>query len=1258
MVIAAPHTGPLRCPRCASAAVPGGRFCYNCGLEFSSAEAPASDAPERRVVTVLFGDLSDFTGWAEDRDPERVGEMTDRVLAALAREIDEVGGRVDNLAGDGIMAVFGAPTAHEDDPERAVRAATAMQETVRRLVQETAGDSAQGRLGLRVGLNTGEVLAGVQAALSYTVIGDTVNTAARLSAAASIGTVYAGRSTVLATRSVASWRELPDLVLKGKREPVPAYELISLRPSNVARPGLADDAPFLGREAELDELRALFDEVVTRRAPQVALLVGEAGIGKTRLASELASRAAQTPGTVVLWGRTVRHGDGRGLAPLVDVVRNACGITDGDSLDRVADRVRATVAGLTHPITGTRLPAGIADRLLLLLGVPLDRRSTGVPAATPGDPAARASHVEEAEARAVEATVEAVALLLSARARSGPILVVIDDLEWATSQLSNAMSRLASRLSGPVLLVLLDRAGPRLTSLPQMRRIDLAPLSVEASGLLLQSHLRGRTLEPQTRTDLLARVHGNPFFLVELLNLLIDRRLLHPARPDSATAPDGNADADGQAELVLDGSLAETPLPAGVQSVLAARIDDLDPVAKAVLRAAAVLGRRFPAEALPMVDERPADEVTRALDVLTERQLVRPPRASETRWRFVHPMARDVAYAGLPKVERARRHATAARWGVTAMIGTSRSVSTFVASHALRAYELAASMGLAPGDPAWTSRMSGFHAHVRLARAALARDDHRAAAELLANARRLGRDMIDRKEDNTVRVLHAEALVALRQLDEAGRTLRPALRAEAPARRAAAFSVLGELRQKQGRPEEAAQCLLTALDSARQAGDERATAAALRRLGMLEYNAGRISAAEERYQDALAIARQVDDPRGIGWALQHLAWNATTRGDYPRAERTLREASTVFERLEDTGGLGWCRGTEALVLLLSGQLTRARKLTRELIELAGSVGEQWGMAVCLTIGAIAAAELGDITTAEAHAARATELFESSGDTWGSMLVLVARGLAARGAGEPARGARYLTEACEQAAERGQVVVGALARVLLGLTLLDAGEVDQAEQAAEAALRDLDSLELRPHAQLGAKVLVAQIARARGRIDAARDLLREALAASEPATLMFPRRQAYAHLAGILLDGGSPVEALEVARQAVAVDAEDVRATVLGYRALGTALVANGELEAGRGAYLRALAAATATGAVSEAPQTRRLLAGLPPSGGSAPAAGPAGGGGPGGPNGQGGRTRPADAGGRGGAGEQAREVTRQAGAERAGTATASAVPGG
>ncbi|WP_007512401.1 ATP-binding protein [Pseudofrankia saprophytica] len=1223
MVIVPTHSGTLRCPRCGTPAVPAARYCFHCGLRFTSLAGSGPESAERRVVTVLFGDLSDFTSWAEDRDPERVGEVTDLVLAALAKEVDDVGGRVDNLAGDGIMAVFGAPTAHEDDAERAVRAAAAMQETVRRLVEDSEdGDTP---LGLRVGINTGEVLAGVQASMTYTVVGDTVNTAARLSGAAAVGAVYAGRDTMTATRSVATWRELPDLTLKGKREPVPAYELVSLRPSNVARPGLGDDAAFVGRDTELTTLRTWFTETLQAGSPTIAVITGEAGIGKTRITGELAKQAHDEAGAQVLWGRTVRHGDGRSLAPLADVIRGACGVVDGDSLDRVADRVRRTVGRLNHPLTGARLPAGLADRLLGMLGVPTDRRASGAAEPPPGDPAGREHGEASTGERSFDLAVDTVGLLLSALAAEHPLIVVVDDLEWATSPLIGALRRLVGRLIGPIMLVLLDREIPRLADLPGARGMTLGPLPEGAAMTLLSDFLSGETLSSQTRAALLTRVHGNPFFLAELLNLLIDRDQLRrqpvaalvtafsagpggvgggPAAATGPTATGPTATAAGPAvatrpaeaegpRWVLEGSLSETALPAGVQSVLAARIDDLDPTDKAVLRAAAVLGSRFPAAALPWVEERPANEVAAALERLTERQLVRPPRAGEQLWRFVHPMARDVAYAGLPKVERARRHSTAARWGVTAMTGSSREVSNFVATHALRAFDLASSMALAPADPAWSAREPGFRALLRLARAALARDDHRTAADQLADARRLGRGVIDTDDENIARVLHAEALVSLRRLEEAERTLRPALRVTAPARRAAAYAVLGELRQKQGRAELATRALRTALDAARAGGDDRAAAAALRRLGTLEYGAARIRTAEELYREALELARRVDDPRGVGWALQHLAWSATTRGDYPQAERSLRQATEVFERLEDAGGIGWCSGTEALVLLLSGQLARARALARGLVDAAESMGERWGMAVCLTIGAIAAAELGDISAARTDAGRAETLFEGAGDSWGRILTKVAQGLAARGAGEPDAGAEFLAGACAEAAAAGQALVGALASLMLGLTLLDAGRVDEAEQAAQSAMGELVGLDLRPHAQLGAKVLAAQVARARGRPGEAIALLREALAASEPATLLFPRRQAYAHLAGTLLDAGQPDEALAVARRAVAVDAEDVRAQVLAWRALGTVLVASGDLEGGREAYLRALRAATATEAVSEAAQTRRLLAALP-----------------------------------------------------------------
>ncbi len=1207
-MITSPLAGTLRCPRCGTPAVPGGRFCFHCGLPLQTENGPnADEGAERRVVTVLFGDLSDFTAWAEDLDPERVGEVTDRVLAALARDVAEVGGRVDNLTGDGIMAVFGAPTAHEDDPERAVRAAAAMQETVRRLVTDEAGGGRH--LGLRVGINTGEVLAGVQASLTYTVIGDTVNTAARLSDAAAVGAVYAGHRTVVATTSVATWRPLPALKLKGKREPVPAYELVSLRPSNVARPGHGDDAPFTGRDPDLAVLLSAFRDVVAQSRPRTIVITGEAGIGKTRIAVELARQAGAQPDARVLWGRTVRHGDGRDLAPLMDVVRTACGVGEGDSPDRVAERVRRTVSRLEHPAARTRIPGGVADKLLALLGVPPRGRSTVTSDTPPGDPAGREGHPDGPGVRAVDAIVDDVAVLLGGLANDGPLVIILDDLEWATTALWQGLRRFASRLRGPVLLLLLDREAPALTDLPDPELLVLAPLPETAAARLLRDYLGGAELDEAARTALLGRVHGNPFFLTELLNLLVDRGVLHRGpesdnlaigSADTFTAPEprrrprtkADSSAPGPAAWVLEGSLPETTLPAGVQSVLAARIDDLDPIAKAVLRSASVLGSRFPAGALPALEDRRGDQVHRALETLTERQLLRPPHPGDPMWTFVHPMARDVAYAGLPKVERARRHAAAALWGVESLSGSEGDVAAFVGHHAERAHDLAASMALPPSDPAWSARQAGFHALVRVARSALARDDHRSAIDLIISARRLGRGIVGELDDLAAVVLHAEALASLRRLDEAERTLRPALRVTTPELRAAAYGILGDLRHKQGRDDEAATALVTALQEAQRAGSDRLVAATLRQLGLLEYAAGRVRHAEKRFTDALTLARRVGDPRGVGWAFQHLAWSATTRGDYPNAEKYLRDASEVFRRLDDTGGLGWCAGTEALVWLLSGQLSRARQVARELAEMAESLGERWGLAVCLTIDAVAAAELGDIAEAEAGAERAAELFQATGDTWGAAFTLVAKGLAARGAGDPERGAAHLQNAHAAADVGGHAVVGAFALVLLGLTRLDAGLLDSAEQAATLALETLDGLELQPHAQLGAKVLAAQVARARGRLQESILLLEEALAAGEPATLLFPRRQAYAHLAGTLLDAGRPAEALAVARRAVEVEAEDIRAQVLAWRALGNVLVASGKPAEGRAAYEKALAAATATGAVSEVPQTRRLLATL------------------------------------------------------------------
>src|SRR5690606_33114134 len=230
--------------------------------------------------------------------------------------------------------VFGAPVAHEDDAERAVRAALAMQRAVRRVLDDERGGGAP--LGLRVGLNTGEVVAGIQAAIEYTVIGDTVNTAARLADAAAVGAVYAGATTAAATRHVASWRHLRPLRLKGKREPVEAYELLGLHDAPGTRSGLGDEAPFVGREAEMGRLAGRLAEVIDQGEPRVLVMTAEAGIGKTLFAAEaerlaaghevVAGRRAVPTGARVLSVRCAAFGERRRLAPLADLVRIAAGL--------------------------------------------------------------------------------------------------------------------------------------------------------------------------------------------------------------------------------------------------------------------------------------------------------------------------------------------------------------------------------------------------------------------------------------------------------------------------------------------------------------------------------------------------------------------------------------------------------------------------------------------------------------------------------------------------------------------------------------------------------------------------------------------------------------------------------------------------------------------------------------------------------------------------------------------------------------------
>ena len=484
---------------------------------------------ERKLATVLFVDLVDSTGLVTGADPEVVRRRVQTFFERVSHCVTTHGGIVEKFAGDAVMAAFGIPQAHEDDAERAVRAALSMQRAVRRVLDDERGGGAP--LGLRVGLNTGEVVAGIQAAIEYTVIGDTVNTAARLADAAAVGAVYAGLQTGGATRHVASWRQLRPLRLKGKREPVPAFELLGLHDAPGTRSGLGDEAPFVGRETELGRLAGRLAEAIDSGTPRVLVLTAEAGIGKTRFAGEVkrfaagydvgAGRFAAHTGARVLRVRCAAFGERRRYAPLADLVRKAAGLPKDvvSTITRpvVEERLRKLVTRLGRD--GETTSTIDIDRLLALLGY----GEAPAAAVGPGSTAEWPPGNRRVDGEAISA---AVADLLNALAREAPLVVIVDDLHDATASTIDALGGMLSRVDGPVVVLLLGRpelvrTAGALTRLADAEVYTLPPLRGADASRLLTSYLNGGKLPQPDADRLLATAQGNPFYLAELATLLM-----------------------------------------------------------------------------------------------------------------------------------------------------------------------------------------------------------------------------------------------------------------------------------------------------------------------------------------------------------------------------------------------------------------------------------------------------------------------------------------------------------------------------------------------------------------------------------------------------------------------------------------------------------------------------------------------------------------------------------------------------------------
>jgi class 3 adenylate cyclase len=560
---------------------------------------------ERKLVTVLFADLVGSTAYAGDRDPERVRAQLERFYDAMREEIELTGGTVEKFAGDAVMAVFGAPAALEDHAERALHAALAMQ---RRLQELFAGE-----VEMRVGVNTGDVVVGAAREGSSFVTGDAVNVADRLQKAAEPGEVLAGERTVAAAAGAFDFSEPRAVEAKGKAEGVLASAveraLRTMRPRGVR----ALRRVFVGRDTELELLRATFRRAATHSEPHLVTIVGEPGVGKSRLVRELwAALATEDIVPVNRTGRCLAYGAGITYRPLGDIVREHFELREGAPTDEVLARLQG--------------------REILALALGLD--------------VAPDLHPLDARERLHVAAVAFVEELASGR----PTVLVVEDIHWAEPDLLDLLERLVADVRAPVMLVatarpeIFDLRASWGTGKRNATALWLDPLSVDAVSRLLDEKLPD--LPRQLRDLLVARADGNPFFLEELLGELLDSGVLVESGEGWVVARD-------------EGGLA---MPDTVYAVLAARIDRLPELEKAALQAGAVMGRSFTRAGV--VHLLGGDEPDFGL--LEERDLVvavRPSAPGEVRELAIkHALTREVAYGSIPKARRGRLHADLADW--------------------------------------------------------------------------------------------------------------------------------------------------------------------------------------------------------------------------------------------------------------------------------------------------------------------------------------------------------------------------------------------------------------------------------------------------------------------------------------------------------------------------------------------------------------------------------------------------------------------
>jgi class 3 adenylate cyclase/tetratricopeptide (TPR) repeat protein len=990
------------CPICGFENPRGARFCGQCGISLA-ASAPLRE--QRKLVTVLFADIVGSTRLTGSADPERVRAQVARYFEIARQEVYRYGGTVEKFIGDAVMAVFGLPTIHEDDPERAARAAVSLLTRLRPDID--AGELPE----IRIGIDTGEVVADVMAAEKgeFLVTGEVVNLAARLQQHAEPGRVLIGERTMLALRDVAQVRPVPPLNVRGVASALAAWELVEVA---LARERLVPGTPFVGRAEELDLLHRHVQRMQHDGRGHLVMILGAAGLGKTRLVRKFRSQANNVH---ALGGRALPYGSGVPLSALREAIRAECGILVGDSLEVARQKLLDRMERLEIQEA--------APTLLTMLGLGGDGRDF-----------------------TRDALFGGIDTFFQALARQRPSMMILEDMHSAEDVTLDYIEHAARWLPGvPLLLLmlgrpeLLERRPAWTVEKPGATTLFLAPL-VGAQSRALLFGILGRKPAPAALLELLLnRASGNALFMEEMLRALLERGVLteHPDR------------------WALTVPMDQITIPDSVHAVIAARVDALPASERRVLQTAAVVGKDFWLGAVRFITGgNHVDEALQALvgkDVLVQKR--RSTLRGEKEYTFRHILIRDIGYMMVPKSQRWPMHARCADWLDQASGARRTEYADFVAHHWLQVVALRRDLGLPPDAQVQEQAIANL----------LVAADR--AAEVYANTTALDHytQALALESDSTARLRAllggGKVRVLLGQYERAREDFAAmrSLAQKAGERRweVVALDHLGHAYRQQDQITHALEHLELALALSRQIGDASLTGRILNHIGFAYVNVVRHEDAIRSHREAGRLLESCGDLAGLAESLHGLGENARFLGDFQEAIRWLSESATVSDRIGNRS----LSGENLYMLAISrhqlGQYAEAETDAARGIAVLGEINDVWNSSVALIVAARISTTLGKFARALEYANRGLSLARQVGA--GRQTVLNLQALSAvhwelqnhPNAWRMAEEAAELARAGEAGAFQMAVVLSSLA-----LTAAALGRTAEARLHVEEARRSL------------------------------------------------------------------------------------------------------------------------------------------------------------------------------------------------------------